>query len=121
LADNSDPLPERLAGVLPGINPVDTDAPAVDVVEPGNESGERRLAGPGFAGQPDGFAALDRQRYVGEHRLTITVAKGHVRKVDLAADICGLVGISRIVDRRGLSEQPKHPFGTRFCLLVFVS
>ncbi len=86
LGDDADRRPQRLAGELAHVVPVDEHRATGDVVEPWHERHERRLAGTGRADEGDRLAGFD-----GEGDVVEDVAVGIADRSALAASSDGMV------------------------------
>ena len=67
------------------VDAVDQDVPRIDLVEPREKLGDRRLARSGRTDDRDMLTRLDREREVLQHRLTGDVGEGHVIELDGAS------------------------------------
>ena len=70
--------------------------PAGGVVEPGDQLGQGRLAGPGRADEGHRLARGDAEVHVLDHRAGRVVAEGHVVEDDLSVDRGQLDGVGRL-------------------------
>jgi len=113
LKHDSQPLPQ-LAGRQPAdVDPVDLDAPLLDVVEPGQEVHERGFSGAAAAHDPDHLAGGHLEGDVVEHRLVFVVAEGHVAKGDPPRGLVPGGRLGRLGNQGWRVEQLEHPLATR--------
>jgi hypothetical protein len=71
LQHDGDPLVQRRGADARRVDAVPGDDALVGQVEPGEQLGERRLAGTVLADQRDHLAAAERERHVGERGLVV--------------------------------------------------
>ena len=80
------------------VQAVDQHPAAVDVVEPGDERGQRRLAAAGRADQRHRAARLDRQVDVGQHRPALLVGEGDAVEPDQSRAVGQRPGVRQLDD-----------------------
>ena len=105
LERGGDQRAELLEREVADVDPVEGDPAARDVVEPGHQRGEDRLAAAGGAHQRDGLARLDVEVDVAQHELVGLVGE---REVDvLETQVAALAGhhLARAVDDVGLGVE----------------
>ena len=92
------------------VDAVDQHLPFLDVVEPRQERGDRRLAGARGADHGHLLAYGDVERQAFEHTVVGLVAEPHVAELDVAAHLVQAVQVPCVANRRPLVEDLKDPF-----------
>ena len=87
------------------VDAVDGYAPLVDVVESGQQVGQRRFARAALSDQRDGGAGLDAERYVLDDFLVGGVAEGHVVIFYLALQLGEAARVLGVLDGVGGRED----------------
>ena len=90
---------------------VDAHTARVDVVEAGDEPGDRGLAASSGADDGDGLSRFDRGGEPAKHGFALThgVAEVDVVELDAAGRVGKGDGVVGLDDRRGLVEDVEHP------------
>ncbi len=90
------------------VDAVDQHLPAGDVVEAGDQVGDRRLAGSGLADQRHRLSRLDGQVDVLQHGLVRLVGEGDAAQLDAAVDTTHRRGVGGVDDARLRVQQLQH-------------
>ena len=85
LLDRRDLRAKRRQVPFPDVDAVDQDAALVDIIDAGDQLGQRALAGAGFADDRDRFARCGAERDVVQDRIA-AVAERDIVEDDLAGD-----------------------------------
>jgi hypothetical protein len=100
--------PQRGQLEVAHIDTIDSHRAGVDIVEPGQEASDRRLAAPRLADDGDRRACLDMQREPVKHRQVGLVAEAHVVELDRTRPPNRRLGRCRIGDLRPSGQHVVH-------------
>ncbi len=101
--------PQALAGHLPHVLAVDPDRAGGDVVEAGDQAGDRGLAGTGPPDEGHRLARLDREGDVLQDGARWVVSKGDAIELDPAPNLADDRGARRVWRLAGLVEDGVDP------------